>query len=284
MDRGVTARYRGRMRALAAALLLAVSSLARAAGMSPDPTGLWWVPQESGWGLSLTQQQDIVVAVLFIYDNAQRPAWYVATTTGTFFTDPGHQQVFSGTLYRTSGPWFGGAFDPRAVTATAVGTLSIVYVGKNISLSYTVDGVGVSKSVEQQTFASNVPVLTGGYAGGFAFGSQPPAADCNVLADLFRQPTNFAVSNTVLPGELSMSWGTGTDTFCTIHGPYAQRGRLGRLDGHLSCQPLGFPLSTDMLITLDDIAATENGFNSTAFLRRGGCAYSGRFGGVRLTQ
>src|SRR6185369_4631903 len=79
-----------RLASLLAAIL--APCVCAAGGMSPDPTGLWWVPEESGWGLSLVQQQDTVVAVLFVYDDAKRPAWYVATTTGTFFTDPGNQQ------------------------------------------------------------------------------------------------------------------------------------------------------------------------------------------------
>lgn len=269
------------MQRFLAALALAVCTVASAA-MVPDPTGLWWVPEESGWGMSLVQQQDTVVAVLFVYDDAQRPTWYVATTTGTFHLDPTNEQVFSGTLYRTSGPWFGGAFDPRAVSATAVGSLQMVYVripgGKNIALSYTVNGVAVSKTVQPQTWGNATATLTGSYSGGFAFPALPTAG-CNLLTDLFRQPTAFSVSNT--SGELHIVWGTGIDTFCDAHGPYVQRGLLGRMDGTLSCQPVGFPLSTSMTITLADIAANANGFNATADIRRLDCVYSGRFGGVR---
>jgi len=272
-----------RLASLLAAIL--APCVCAAGGMSPDPTGLWWVPEESGWGLSLVQQQDTVVAVLFVYDDAKRPAWYVATTTGTFFTDPGNQQVFSGTLYRTSGPWFGGGFDPHSVTATAVGTLNIAYVpgasGKTIALGYSVDGVTVGKTVKPQTWGSSVPLLVGSYSGGFAFSSAPPAPGCNVLSDLFRAPTGFAVSDTQIPGEVSFFWGTGTDTFCNAHGTYVQRGLLGQLDGYLACQPLGFPLSTSITLTLRDIAVSENGFNAAVALRRGDCNYAGRFGGVR---
>lgn len=266
------------------AVLLALSTLADAAPLSPDPTGLWWVPQESGWGLSLTQQGETVVAVLFVYDDAQRPAWYVAATsdTGVRF-DPNVGPIFSGTLYRTSGPWFGATFDPRAVTATPVGTLGLYELNGNVTVSYSINGVSVTKSLVQQTFASNVPVLQGSYAGGFTFPALP-ASGCNLATDLFRQPTTFnvATSASFLPGELTMTWGTGIDTACTIHGPYVQRGRLGSLDGFLSCQPIGFPLSTNVQITLTNIAANENGFNARAFLRASGCAYDGRFGGVRL--
>jgi hypothetical protein len=272
-----------RLAPLLAAIL--APAICAAAGMSPDPTGLWWVPEESGWGLSLVQQQDTVVAVLFVYDDAQRPAWYVASAVGTgTHVDPPGGEIFRGTLYRTTGPWFGGAFDPRAVTATAVGTLDLAYftaaAGKNIAVNYSVNGVSVAKTVQPQTWGSNVALLKGSYAGGFTLPALP-ASGCNLVSDLFRQPATFTVSDTLLPGELTMGWSTGTDTACLIHGTYVQRGRLGGLQGYLSCQPIQFPLSTDMSITLADIAASDNGFNASATIRRGTCVYVGRFGGVR---
>ena len=276
------------MKALVAAAALCASAIAHASGMSPDPTGLWWVPQESGWGLSLVQQSNVVVAVLFVYDDAQRPAWYVATTSDTgVHLDPIGEEIFGGTLYRTSGPWFSGPFDPRAVNATAVGTLQIAYVpastGKNIALSYSVNGVSVAKTMQPQTWGTTVGPIRGVYSGGFAFPSVPLPVDCNALADLFRAPSSFnVVDGGTLPGDqLTIGWGTGVDTVCDIHGTYVQRGRLGRLDGYLSCQPVGFPPSTDMTITLSDIDANENGFHAVATLRRSHCTYVGRFGGVR---
>jgi len=264
---------------------LAAPAIAGAARMSPDPTGLWWVPQESGWGLSLVQQQDTVVAVLFVYDDAQRPVWYVASAhdTGTHL-DPTGEEAFAGTLYRTSGPWFGAGFDPHAVGVASVGTLTLAYVpasiGKNIALTYSVNGVTVAKTLQPQTWGSSVATLRGSFAGGFTFPALPESG-CNLLSDLFRGSTTFNVSDTFLPGELSIVWGTGTDTFCNAHGAYVQRGALGRLDGFLSCQPLGSPLSTSMTITLADIAASDNGFNASAVIRRETCTYRGRFGGVR---
>src|SRR5438034_7476458 len=104
------------MRTASFALVLLTAPLTASAGMSPDPTGLWWVPQESGWGMSLVQQQDTIVAVVFVYDEAERPTWYVATARDTgMHLDPTGDELFAGTLYRTSGPWFGGGFDPHAV-------------------------------------------------------------------------------------------------------------------------------------------------------------------------
>jgi hypothetical protein len=63
---------------------------------------LWWNPTESGWGLNITQQSDIVFATLFTYAEDQSPIWYVMSA--------GRRQPdgsFSGELYRVaSGPPF----------------------------------------------------------------------------------------------------------------------------------------------------------------------------------
>ena len=253
--------------------------------LSHDVTGLWWVPQESGWGLTLTQQGDTVVAVIFTYDDLRRPAWYFAAMRDTGFRyDPNVGPVYGGTLYQTSGPWFGaGAFDPRSVTSTQVGGASFYHAGKYVVFGYTVNGVAVSKTLEQQTFATNVPVLNGSYSGAFTFPALPSSTACSPASDLFRPPTTLTVTDTFRAGELAMIWGTGIDTACVIHGPYVQTGRLGSLDGFLSCQPITFPLSTGTRIRLSDIAATDNGFNASVFISNGSCAYSGRLGGVRLT-
>src|SRR5204863_8213038 len=76
-------RAPGSMKTLTFIAALAAPAIAAAEPMSPDPTGLWWVPRDSRSGLWLVQQQETVVAVIFVYDDAQRPIWYVATTRDT---------------------------------------------------------------------------------------------------------------------------------------------------------------------------------------------------------
>jgi hypothetical protein len=59
----------------------------------------------------------------------------------------------AGTLYRTTGPPFGPTFDPNAVHAISVGTVSLSFTdANNATLSYTVDGVSGTKSITRQTF------------------------------------------------------------------------------------------------------------------------------------
>jgi peptidyl-prolyl cis-trans isomerase A (cyclophilin A) len=44
-----------------------------------DYTDLWWNKDESGWGVSLTQQFGTIFAAWYAYDEAGNPIWYVAT-------------------------------------------------------------------------------------------------------------------------------------------------------------------------------------------------------------
>ena len=63
-------------------------------------------------------------------------------------------RVFSGTLYRTTGPAFNAVpFDPTKVHRTAVGTATITFAdGNNASFAYTVNGVGQTKSITREVF------------------------------------------------------------------------------------------------------------------------------------
>ena len=83
--------------------------------------GLWWRPSESGWGVNVTQQGDVLFATWFTYDASGRGMWLVmpnGTRTG--------DNAYTGTLYRTTGPAFGTNFDPSQVATTAVGDRYVV--------------------------------------------------------------------------------------------------------------------------------------------------------------
>ncbi len=128
--------------------------------------GLWWASPagvESGWGINLTQQGDILFATWFTYDLDGSPLWLVMShgaRTGT--------SEYSGTLYRATGPAFNAAtFDSSQVRPTAVGTASFAFTdGDNGVFSYTVNGVSGRKSITREYYASPAPTCAlGGPAG-----------------------------------------------------------------------------------------------------------------------
>ena len=99
-------------RRLAALLTCLAASLpAAATTYSVDFTDMWYNANESGWGVNVIQQSDIIFATLFVYGADNTPRWYV---TGSGLQGSGGS-TFSGSLYSTTGPYFGGAFNALGV-------------------------------------------------------------------------------------------------------------------------------------------------------------------------
>ena len=63
----------------AAAVLSLAASLAFATPQIRNVTGLWQNADESGWGLNLFHQGDILFGALFVYGSDGKPRWYVAS-------------------------------------------------------------------------------------------------------------------------------------------------------------------------------------------------------------
>ena len=114
---------------------------------------LWWNPSESGWGMNVTQQGSVAFATLFDYDAAGHATWWVMSNGAQ--TSPG---VFTGALYSVTGPVFN-ANPWTAIAATAVGTMTLQFTsGTTGSLTYSVNGTTVQKSIQRQTFSSPLPL------------------------------------------------------------------------------------------------------------------------------
>jgi hypothetical protein len=126
-------------------------------------TGLWWDSEESGWGINVKHQGDIVFATLFTYDAAGEPLWLVMSAGRR----QGSDTVYSGELYRTTGPAFNAApFKPIGPSnITQVGTMTLGFAGEAGSLSYTVNGVTVNKTLRKQVFGARAASCTGRFYG-----------------------------------------------------------------------------------------------------------------------
>jgi hypothetical protein len=112
---------------------------------------LWWASpagSEAGWGIHFMHQGDTIFATWFTYDRDHTPLWLSVTAPKTA---PG---VYSGTLYRSTGPAFNAVpFDPAKVALTAVGTATFTFAdGNDASLAYDVYGVQEVKSITRQVF------------------------------------------------------------------------------------------------------------------------------------
>lgn len=111
---------------------------------------IWWNPNESGWGLNIIHQDDIISVGLYTYDATGRDAWYLMA--------PGTRQTgtatYSGPLKRVTGPVFN-SIPWTPTNETTVGNLSINFTsGNQGTLTYTINGQQVVKSIQRLVFAS----------------------------------------------------------------------------------------------------------------------------------
>lgn len=117
-----------------------------------DYSDMWWAgAAENGWGVSITQHGNTQFIVLYIYDAAGNPVWYVMPG-GAWSVDFG---TYAGSLYRpTSAPF--SAYDPAQFKANApVGNATLTYTGVNsATLAYTIDGVSGTKKISRQSFGN----------------------------------------------------------------------------------------------------------------------------------
>ena len=132
---------------VSAYLASVTSSVAAAANYE----GLWWnapAGSESGWGINLAHQGDVIFASWFTYDLTGKGWWLVMTANKTAANS------YSGTLYQTTGPAFSAAhFDPSGVSATSVGTGTLTFVDSNNgSFAYSVNGIAQTKSITRESF------------------------------------------------------------------------------------------------------------------------------------
>jgi len=126
---------------------------------SPNYQGLWWnspAGSESGWGISLAHQGDIVFASWFTYDANGKGWWLSMTASKTA------EETYSGALIETTGPaFYSMPFDPAKVTRTVIGSGVFAFQdADNGTFSYNAKGVQQSKPITRLVFGS-MPTCAG---------------------------------------------------------------------------------------------------------------------------
>ena len=119
--------------------------------------GPWWNPSESGWGLSLAHQDDVIFTTWFTYDGSGKAMWVSMTALRTSAT------TYAGTIYRTTGPSLSAVpFDSNQVQRAEVGTASLSFAdGNNGTFAYTLNGVSQTKPITRLVFGP-LPTCTFG--------------------------------------------------------------------------------------------------------------------------
>ena len=253
-------------------LLLACLALtARAATPTTDLSDLWYNANEEGWGVTITQQNDILFVTLFVYGPNNQPKWYVGPATLFIGTTSTGAVTFSGPLYEATGPYFGApVFNEAAVAPTLVGNVS--FTAGQIStgtLSYTVNNVPVTKTVTRQTW--RVENLSGIYVGA----SIGINSGCGSADGYTEAPVSLTIAH---DGAAAISIREqGANYECNYQGTYTQAGRMGQITGTGTC--------TRGAVTQFFATEVQGGIQGLT-LRYGAsfggnCSITGRMGGVR---
>lgn len=275
------------LRRLAATALmgLAFALPAHATPYSTDYSDLWWVgPAEDGWGVNFIQQGDIIFATFFVYGADKAARWFVAPAMAPTAAQPSTGHRFSGDLYQTTGPWFGGTFDLTQRTANVVGTAMVTFDSPDTAtLSYTVDGTPVVKAITRQTFRTNS--VAGFYFGGLvAIASQCGDATDNGAVDIVgSMSVTHTVSQTTSQASFQVEFITpiGQQATCLFAGTHVPRGRLAHVtSGNFSCV-VGNLQANQGTFTMTGLDAQRNGFHAAFTGADQFCTYNGRFGGPR---
>ncbi len=164
------------MRAWMSALVLVLGLLVSGPGVAAGANyqGLWWNPQEGGWGINFAHQGDIVFATWFTYDAAGKPWWLIAVLARSA------DGVYAGPVSTVAGPLFNSAPFGPAPVETEVGTMTATFAdASHATLQYTVNGVTQTKAIVPQQFG---PLPT------CVWGGQPNLALATNYQDLWWNP------------------------------------------------------------------------------------------------
>ncbi len=119
--------------------------------LATNYTDLWWnapAGSESGWGINLSHQGDVVFATWFTYDGEGKPWWLVAQLDRTA------GGAYAGPVSTATGPPFSAVpWDRSQVVETVIGTAMASFAdGNHATFAYSVNGSAQTKPITRQIF------------------------------------------------------------------------------------------------------------------------------------
>jgi len=214
---------------------LTVAMLATGAVRAASTTNFsdnWHTENESGWGMLVQQQADVLFIGLFVYGADNKPTWFTATASYQSNSVTGHV-VFTGDLYRTNGTYYGATWNPAALGYSKVGTLTFDATTTNeATLTYTVDGTPVVKNVTRLLL--RYENLSGKYSGSWINDYGPCAGwprDMSIAIDDIRHNADNTVKMAIWARELFGGF--------YLSGTYSQSGHIGKIVGSVDSPDRG---------------------------------------------
>ena len=257
------------------AALLAFATTLPLPAHAADYTDIWWTTggTESGWGVNFVQNEDVVFATFYVYDKAKQPIWY-SSPMGV-----NASAGYSGTLYQTTGSWFGGPWSPGDVVATPVGSSTFTPTSATTGiLTYSVNNVAgagnvvVTKNIQRSNFRAIA--LGGSYTGtGLVTRSRCADSSSNNTTAYDIDPTVTQTGGGAL--KIDFAYIAGSDV-CTMVGVAAQEGQLSRVA--TATYKCTVTTGINTTATLYEMKATAQGIEGrwTANIN-GGCREDGSF-------
>ena len=240
-----------------------------------DYSDMWFNPAESGWGVNLTQNENVIFMTFFIYGPDNQPKWYVAITARDANGN------FTGSLFSTVGTYFGLPWNPADhLPATLVGTATFAPVNPyQGTLTYTlVGGPNVNRSIVRETLVTIN--LAGNYTGGQAgaYSGCTSSSGNSLYKDSFDLQVAQGGGNVILTFTYLFS-----PMSCTLSGALVQNGQLYSVpSGTYQCDgDLG---SLNTAASLSEIKKTAQGIEGrfTAPSVGGGCREDASFSANNL--
>lgn len=256
--------------------IAAVSSLIfSTAACANNYQDLWWNPNESGWGINISHQGDVMFASWFIYGANGQPTWIFlsrADRSGAL------GNTFTGDIFQTVGtPFAVVPFVPlQGTNITKVGTATMIFSdARTGSLTYSINNVQVVKQITRQTISTFN--LTGSYFGGLK--REVSGSNC-VNAALNGSVLNqaiYSVSHTVATGALTIVEVGGTS--CTFSGNTQVFGSIMEGSGNFTCAAEGIVGTW----TMREGRPSPNAFSALLTMRPSGdsCTLAATIGGLK---
>lgn len=111
---------------------------------------MWWGGAiENGWGMSVVQHGDMLFSVVYAYDDAGKPIWYVMP--GGAWNEA--KTAFTGALYVPTGTPYTAYDASKLVVNDPVGSATLTFTSaRKAVLDYTINGITSRKNITRQLF------------------------------------------------------------------------------------------------------------------------------------
>ena len=234
---------------------------------------LWWNPSESGWGINISHQGDVMFATWFIYGANSQPTWvFLSRAERSGATG----NTFTGDLFQTTGtPFAVVPFVPlRQENITKVGMASLVFSdARTGTLTYSINGAEVTKQITRQVIGFYN--LTGTYFGGLKREGNG-CINAALNGSLLNQAT-YSVNHNIATGSLTITEIGGTQ--CNFSGNTQVFGSIVEGSGNLTCSAENITGTW----TMREGRPSPNSFSALLTIRPSGesCSLNATIGGLK---